>query len=188
MQHHPSMQGKKNMNRSIQFWTFKTCAQCPVSTSFTIGSRVVMVILNLSALTENNLVSEGPVTVIPDLRKKKIILEEEEDEAVVTTNHTHHESSNIVQEKKDERLTDSGIEETWQLKEKRSLNTVQCDKHKLQENESKRNPDIINQPGEFNDIKHDPDKDEDKQPVEESRKKESKISPLMKIEEKFRGR
>ena len=93
-----------------------------------------------------------------------------------------------MQEKKDEGLTDAGREDIWQLKEKRSLNTVQCDKHTLQENEPKRNPDMINQPGELDDRKHDSDKDEDKQPVEESRKKESKLSPLMKIEEKFRGR
>ena len=85
-------------------------------------------------------------------------------------------------------VTDSGREDIWQLKEKRSLNTVQCDKYKLQENESRRNPDKIKQLAELDDIKHDSDKDEDKQPGEESRKKESKLSPLMKIEEKFRGR
>ena len=94
----------------------------------------------------------------------------------------------IVQEKKDEELTDSGTEDIWQLKEKRSSNTVQCDKHKLQENEWRRNPDKINQAGEFDDRKQDSDKDEDQHSVEESRKKESKLSPLMKIEEKFRGR
>ena len=140
---------------------------------------------------KNYLLSLAPVTVIPDLQKKKIILEEEEEEAVVATNHTHHEtqSNKMLQDKKDEGTrTHSGTEDIWQLKEKRSLNTVQCDKHKLQENDSRRNPDTIKQPVEFDDRKQDSDKDEDKQPVEESRKKESKLSPLMKIEEKFRGR
>ena len=74
------------------------------------------------------------------------------------------------------------------MKDERSLNTTQCDKHKLKENESRRNPDKITEPGDFDDKKHDLDKNEDQQPVEESRKKESKLSPLMKIEEKFRGK
>ena len=95
----------------------------------------------------------------------------------------------MSQENKERGLADSQRDDAWHLKEKRSLNSVQCDKHKLQKSESKRNPDRIKQSEECDDDrKINTDKDVDKQPVEESRKKESKFTPLMKIEEKFSGR
>ena len=94
----------------------------------------------------------------------------------------------MSKENKDKGSTDSQKDGAWHLKEKRLLNSVQCHKHKLQESESNRNPDQIKQSEECDDNRKHSDKDEDKQPAEESRKKESKLTPLMKIEEKFRGR